>query len=52
MTKFDAVEHRIDIGLRIGPKPNPNFIVRKIADLQDWIVASLNLIEILKKRYG
>ena len=45
MTKFDAVEHRIDIGLRIGPEPNPNFIVRKIADLQDWIVASPKLLE-------
>ena len=45
MTKFDAVEHRIDIGLRIGPEPNPNFIIRKIADLQDWIVASPKLLE-------
>ena len=45
MTKFDAVEHRIDIGLRIGPEPNPNFIIRKIADVQDWIVASPKLLE-------
>ena len=45
MAKFDAVEHRIDIGLRIGKEPNPNFIVRKIADVQDWIIASPKLLE-------
>lgn len=44
MTRFDTVAHRIDIGLRIGIEPNPNFIVRKIADVQDWIVASPKLL--------
>lgn len=45
MTKFDVMEHRIDIGLRIGKAPNPNFIVRNIAEVQDWIVASPKLLE-------
>ncbi len=44
MTRFDTVAHRIDIGVRIGIEPNPNFIVRKIADVQDWIVVSPKLL--------
>ncbi|WP_373840422.1 LysR family transcriptional regulator [Glaesserella sp.] len=44
MTRFDTVAHRIDIGVRIGIEPNPNFIIRKIADMQDWIVASPKLL--------
>lgn len=44
MAKFNAVAHRIDIGLRIGKEPNSNFIVRKISDVQDWIVAAPSLL--------
>ncbi|OOF54419.1 LysR family transcriptional regulator [Rodentibacter genomosp. 2] len=45
MTKLDSVSHRIDIGLRIGLEPDPNFIVRKIADIGDVLVAAPSLLE-------
>ncbi|OOF78590.1 LysR family transcriptional regulator [Rodentibacter caecimuris] len=45
MSKLDSVSHRIDIGIRIGPKSEPNFIVRKIADIGDVLVAAPSLLE-------
>lgn len=44
MSKLDTVSHRIDIGIRIGLEPNPNFIVRKITDIGDILVASPKLL--------
>ncbi|NEN75047.1 LysR family transcriptional regulator [Pelistega sp. NLN82] len=49
MEKLDTVKHRIDIGLRIGKVPRSHFIIRHIAEVQDWIVASPHLIERLGK---
>lgn len=45
MDRLDFVEHRIDIGLRIGPEPDPQFIIRRIADIRDMLVASPALID-------
>lgn len=45
MSKLDTVSHRIDIGVRIGLEPDPNFIVRKIANIGDVLVASQKLLE-------
>ncbi|OOF82348.1 LysR family transcriptional regulator [Rodentibacter caecimuris] len=45
MSKLDSVSHRIDIGIRIGPKSEPNFIVRKIADIGDVLVVAPSLLE-------
>ncbi|OOF59629.1 LysR family transcriptional regulator [Rodentibacter genomosp. 2] len=44
MNKLDVVSHRIDIGVRIGLEPDPNFIVRKITDIGDMLVASPTLL--------
>lgn len=45
MSKLDSVGHRIDMGLRIGLEPDPNFIVRKITDIGDILVSAPSLIE-------
>lgn len=44
MEKADQVREKIDIGLRIGLEPDPNFIVRKIAEVGDLLVASRTLV--------
>ncbi|OOF46567.1 LysR family transcriptional regulator [Rodentibacter trehalosifermentans] len=44
MLKLDSVNHRIDIGLRIGLEPDPNFIVRNITEIGDVLVASPALL--------
>ncbi|OOF36050.1 LysR family transcriptional regulator [Rodentibacter rarus] len=44
MNKLDSVAHRIDIGLRIGLVPDPNFIVRNITEIGDVLVASPTLL--------
>ncbi|QIW15724.1 LysR family transcriptional regulator [Pasteurellaceae bacterium RH1A] len=44
MNKLDLVEHRIDMGLRIGLEPNHDFIVRTITQIGDVLVARPNLI--------
>lgn len=44
MGKLDMIEDRIDIGLRIGLEPDPNFIVRKIATVGDMLVCSPELL--------
>lgn len=44
MNKLDVVSHRIDIGVRIGLEPDPNFIVRKITEIGDVLVASPTLL--------
>ncbi|MBF0751085.1 MULTISPECIES: LysR family transcriptional regulator [unclassified Pasteurella] len=49
MNKLDLVNQRIDIGLRIGPEPDPNFIVRKITEIGDVLVAAPTLVERLGK---
>ncbi len=49
MSKLDAITHRVDIGLHIGLKPDENFIVKKIADIGDVLVASRGLIAQLGK---
>ncbi|MDO4906116.1 MAG: LysR family transcriptional regulator [Lautropia sp.] len=49
MIKLDMVEDRIDIGLRVGEKPDENFIVRKIADMGDILACSPKLLEKLGK---
>lgn len=45
MGKLDSVSHRIDIGVRIGLEPAPNFIVRKITEIGDVLVAAPSLLE-------
>lgn len=45
MEKADQVKENIDIGIRIGLEPDPNFIIRKIAEIGDLIVASRSLME-------
>ena len=45
MSKLDSVSHRIDMGVRIGLEPDPNFIVRKITEIGDVLVAAPSLIE-------
>ena len=49
MSKLDSVSHRIDIGVRIGLEPDPNFIVRKIAEIGDVLVAAPSLLQRLGK---
>ena len=49
MSKLDAITHRVDIGLRIGLKLDENFIVKKITDIGDILVASPELIAQLGK---
>ncbi|WP_109078348.1 LysR family transcriptional regulator [Aggregatibacter kilianii] len=44
MSKLDSVSHRIDIGVRIGLEPDPNFIVRKITEIGDVLVAAPSLL--------
>ncbi|MGX2974032.1 LysR family transcriptional regulator [Ursidibacter arcticus] len=38
--KVDSIEHRIDMGVRVGLTPNPDFIVRPIAQSRHIFVAS------------
>nr|WP_314741670.1 LysR family transcriptional regulator [uncultured Haemophilus sp.] len=45
MSKLDSVSHRIDIGVRIGLEPDLNFIVRKITEIGDVLVAAPSLLE-------
>lgn len=45
MDKLNVVAHRIDIGLRVGPEPDPNFIVRTITQVRDRIVVAPSLVE-------
>ena len=45
MMRLDTVEHRIDIGIRVGREPNPNFIIKSIAQVQHIFVASPDLLE-------
>lgn len=49
MSKLDTVTHRIDIGVRIGLQPDDKFIVKKITDIGDVLVASPALIAQLGK---
>ena len=45
MMKLDTIEHRIDIGIRVGREPNPNFIIKNIGQVEHILVASPELIE-------
>ena len=45
MMRLDTVEHRIDIGIRVGREPNPNFIIKSIAQVQHIFVAAPDLLE-------
>ena len=45
MMRLDTVEHRIDIGIRVGREPNPNFIIKSVAQVQHIFVASPDLLE-------
>ena len=45
MMRLDTVEHRIDIGIRVGREPNPNFIIKPIAQVQHIFVAAPDLLE-------
>lgn len=47
MMKLDTVEHRIDIGIRVGREPNPNFIIKPVMQVEHILVASPSLIESL-----
>lgn len=40
IAKVDSVAHRIDMGIRIGREPDPNFIIRRIAYSQAIFVAA------------
>ena len=43
--RLDAIQHRIDIGIRVGREPDSNFIVKPIAQVQHIFVASPDLLE-------
>lgn len=45
MSKLDSVSHRIDIGVRIGLQPDANFIIRKITEIGDVLVAAPSLLQ-------
>ena len=45
MMRLDTVEHRIDIGIRVGREPNPNFIIKSVAQVQHIFIASPDLLE-------
>ena len=45
MMRLDTVEHRIDIGIRVGREPNPNFIIKPITRVQHIFVAAPDLLE-------
>ncbi|AAU38737.1 LysR family transcriptional regulator [[Mannheimia] succiniciproducens] len=45
MGKLDMVEDRIDMGLRIGLEPDQDFVVRKITEIGDVLVASPALVK-------
>ncbi len=47
--KLDNVQHRIDMGIRIGREPNPNFIIKPLANSQHMFLASPKLVEQLGK---
>ncbi|MGX2950726.1 LysR family transcriptional regulator [Ursidibacter sp. B-7004-1] len=38
--KVDSIDHRIDMGVRVGTHPNPDFIIRPIAQSRHIFVAS------------
>ncbi|MGX3021199.1 LysR family transcriptional regulator [Ursidibacter sp. B-7004-1] len=38
--KVDSIDHRIDMGVRVGTHPNPDFIIRPIAQRRHIFVAS------------
>lgn len=40
VSKLNAVEHRIDMGIRIGREPDPNFIIKPITASGSLFVAS------------
>lgn len=40
VSKLNAVEHRIDMGIRIGREPDPNFIIKPITTSGSLLVAS------------
>ncbi|MEG5632935.1 LysR family transcriptional regulator [Enterobacter bugandensis] len=44
MMKLDTVEHRIDMGIRVGREPNPNFIIKNITQVEHILVASPELV--------
>ena len=44
MMKLDTIEHRIDIGIRVGREPNPNFIIKNIGQVEHILVSSPELI--------
>lgn len=44
MSKLDSVSHRINIGVRIGLEPDPNFIVKKITNIGDVLVVAPSLL--------
>ncbi len=45
MMRLDNVQYRIDMGIRVGLEPNPNFIIRPIAQVEHIFVASPDLLE-------
>ena len=49
MGKLDMIEDRIDIGLRVGAKPDENFIVRQIAEVGDVLACSPKLLDKMGK---
>lgn len=49
LSLLDNVQNRIDIGIRVGREPDPNFIIKPITSVQHIFVASPELIEKLGK---
>lgn len=45
---IDLVAERVDVAIRIGSMPDSSLVVRKLADLQVWLVASPSYLD----RYG
>lgn len=44
MMKLDMVRDRIDIGVRVGLEANPDFVVRKVAEVGDYLLISPKLL--------
>ena len=49
MMRLDNVQYRIDLGIRVGVDPNPNFIIKPIVQVEHIFVVSPDLLARLGK---
>lgn len=49
LSKLDSVQNRIDMGIRVGREPGPNFIIKPICPVRHIFAASPELVERLGK---